>query len=45
MAEYICNLIEDNNTRKKMSQNSIIGMEKFKLEFIVNNWIQLIEGL
>ena len=45
MANKILDLIESNDLRIKMSKNSYINLDKFSKEKILNQWIELIEGI
>lgn len=45
MAEKICNLIEDYNLRKSFSSRARNNLEKFSKSKIINQWVNLIEGL
>lgn len=45
MAEKICQLIEDAELRKRFSADSVLDMEKFSEERIVEQWEKLISSL
>lgn len=45
MADKICNLIENNKKREEFSNNSTKDIEKFDVESVVKQWIQLFEEL
>lgn len=45
MAEKICQLIEDEALRQKFSENTVLDMDKFDEERIVEEWEQLIRSL
>lgn len=45
MAEKICNLIEDFDLRKSFSSHAKDNLEKFGKNKIINQWVDLIEGL
>ena len=45
MANKICKLIEDSVLRKSFSNNSLSNMDKFNEEKILNEWVELIEGV
>lgn len=45
MAEKICNLIEDFDLRKSFSSHAKDNLEKFSKNKIINQWVDLIEGL
>lgn len=42
MAEKINELIDNNEKRKKFSDNALIGTEKFELEQVINKWEELL---
>lgn len=45
MAEKINQLIENQDIRKKFSDNSMVGTEKFNIDKISEQWVELIEQI
>lgn len=45
MADKLCKLMEDDTLRKSFSDNTVLDMEKFNGERIVETWEKLIESL
>ena len=45
MAEKINQLIENQDIRKKFSDNSMVGTEKFNIDKIGEQWMELIEWI
>lgn len=45
MADKICQLMEDDGLRCRMSRDSVIGMEKFSEETIMNAWRKLLKEI
>lgn len=45
MAEKINQLIENQDIRKKFSDNSMVGTEKFNIDKISEQWMELIEQI
>jgi len=45
LAEKICFLIENENIRKEMGVNARKNAERFKIEYIAEQWITLFDKL
>ena len=45
MSEKICKLIESKELRKRLSEMSIVDMEKFELKGIMDNWRKILSEI
>lgn len=45
MADRVCDLIEDRERRKRFSENTQIGIDRFSLDRITKEWVTLIDEI